>query len=210
MTCYASVGCNDIGYELEFTTNLTNSDYKVIKNIPDRSMCLQNFNEMSNYTKSIIIPKVTVNGTMVQCDIKFGPELKTESPKYYIYFAEESFIRFDAKKSIVIDYEGVTEVSSFLKLDIFFEASGKFDLDWYFKGERIRLVEDTEDKPSMKFISKCIHTGIFSYQCFLFINPYTNKDIGMYSAIVKLKSDPTVDIELKAHAILPSKFQKIF
>ncbi len=87
LTCYAAVGCNDIGYDIEFSTNLTSSEYKVIMNIPDRSKCFQNFNEISNFTKSIIIPKVSVNGTMVQCYIKFGPQLKTDSPQYHIYFA---------------------------------------------------------------------------------------------------------------------------
>ena len=87
LTCYASVGCNDIGYDIDFHTNLSSSDYKVVMNVPDRSICLQNFNEFTNFTKTMIIPRVNVNGSMVYCDIKFGPELSTESSKYHVYFS---------------------------------------------------------------------------------------------------------------------------
>ena len=122
------------------------------------------------------------------------------------YLIEDSFIRFDHKKSIVIDYDGVSDESSFLKVEIYFEASENFDLDWYFKGDKIQIREETDNDLSLKFISKCVHTGIFNYYCFLFINPYTKQDIGMYSANVRLKSDPDVHrIELKSHAIMPSK-----
>jgi hypothetical protein len=85
LTCYASVGCNDINYDIQFKTNSTDN-YQIKMNIPDRSKCLLNFNEISNFTKSIIFSSVNSNGTSVQCDIKFGPELTQSSAMYFIYF----------------------------------------------------------------------------------------------------------------------------
>ena len=75
---------------------------------------------------------------------------------------EDSFIRFDHKKSIVIDYDGVSDESSFLKVEIYFEASGNFDLDWYFKGDKIQIREETDNDLSLKFISKYAHVSFDS------------------------------------------------
>ena len=86
LTCYASVGCNDINYDIQFRTNTTD-EYSVKMNVPDRSKCLLNFNEIANFTKSILIPRVAANASSFQCAITFGPDLKTESPIYYVYFA---------------------------------------------------------------------------------------------------------------------------
>ena len=42
---------------------------------------------MAEYSKSILIESLNLNASQVKCEIKFGTELKTESPNYLVYFA---------------------------------------------------------------------------------------------------------------------------
>ena len=42
---------------------------------------------MAEYSKSILIDSLNLNASHVKCEIKFGTELKTESPNYLVYFA---------------------------------------------------------------------------------------------------------------------------
>lgn len=68
-----------------------------------------------------------------------------------------------------------------------------------------------EEKPDglPKYFSRCIHSGIFNYNCFLYIEQYTKQDIGKYSAKIRLKSRPDIKIELNSNAIMPSKILTI-
>ncbi len=59
----------------------------MVLNPPDRTKCALNYNELSVFSKSILIKEVTLNASDVRCEINFGTELKTESPSYMIYFA---------------------------------------------------------------------------------------------------------------------------
>jgi hypothetical protein len=65
--------------------------YKIVTNQPDRSKCLFNYNELTNFTKSILIDSIQNNGSFVQCEINFGPDLKTTSANYLIYFTGMCF-----------------------------------------------------------------------------------------------------------------------
>lgn len=61
--------------------------YRVVLNPPDRTKCLINYNEMAEFSKSILIDSLSHNASQVKCEIKFGTELKTESPNYLVFFA---------------------------------------------------------------------------------------------------------------------------
>ena len=200
LTCYATVGCNDINYNILFHTNSTDK-YDVFMNVPDRSKCLNNFNEITNFTKSLVFKSVNSNGTSVKCDIRFGNELKTESPVYYIYFSDEPFVRSDTKNYLLVDYSGITESSSSLRVDIYFEASDKVKIDFYFGDDLLDLSDE-----QTKYYFNCLSSGIFRQECFLNIDPYTKADTGDYSAKIYLESNPDVKIQLDFTLILPSKF----
>lgn len=86
LTCVAMVGCNDINYDITFNTNTTDK-YTVVMNAPDRSKCLVNFNEMSRFSKSIIIENLSHNKSRFQCEISYGTDLKTPSSNLMLYFA---------------------------------------------------------------------------------------------------------------------------
>ena len=86
LTCNATVGCNDIGYDIFFSTN-SSDEYKVILNPPERTKCLVNFNEIAYFSKTITFEKVTANSTQVQCEIRFGADFKTTSANNLIFFA---------------------------------------------------------------------------------------------------------------------------
>lgn len=85
LTCEAQVGCNDINYDIHFRTNTTDK-YRVVQNAPDRTKC-SNLNEMSRFSKSLIIDRVEYNQSHFQCEINFGTDLKTPSPNYMVFFA---------------------------------------------------------------------------------------------------------------------------
>lgn len=202
LTCIASVGCNDINYDIHFTTDSKDA-HKVIMNTPDRSKCLINFNEYTNFTKSIIFSSMNTNATKVNCDIRFGPELKTESPSYFLYFASESFIRYDAKDGILVNYDEITESHSSLRIESKFESSASFNIDWFLEDKLISF--DDKDN-QQKYVSECIPLGIFSHHCFLNIYPYIKEDVGLYTAKISLKSNPDIKIRLDVNAIMPSNY----
>ena len=85
LTCVATVGCNDINYDIHFKTNTTDK-YKVVLNVPDRAQCLVNYNAMSKFSKSIIIDRLTRNESYFQCEINYGTDLKTPSAQYMVFF----------------------------------------------------------------------------------------------------------------------------
>ena len=87
-----------------------------------------NYNDMYDFSRSILIESVTRNGTSVQCEINFGPDFKTSSGNYMIFFSDTSFIRHDPKTAVSVDYTGVTEHSSFLTINVYFEASEPFNI----------------------------------------------------------------------------------
>ena len=87
LTCYATIGCNDSGYKLGFETNITSGHFEIVPNLLDRSRCLHGFNELLNFTQSMIVPEMNANGSMIQCEIKFGTAFITKSPRYFVYFA---------------------------------------------------------------------------------------------------------------------------
>lgn len=90
LTCIAMVGCNDINYDITFNTNTTDK-YSVVTNAPDRSKCLINFNEMSQFSKSIIIENLSHNKSRFQCEISYGADLKTPSSNLMIFFSGNTY-----------------------------------------------------------------------------------------------------------------------
>ena len=46
-------------------------------------------------------------------------------------------MRIDPKNSILVDYDGVTDASSFLSIQIYFEASEPFQIEWFLKKVKI-------------------------------------------------------------------------
>ena len=117
-------------------------------------------------------------------------------------------MRIDPKNSILVDYDGVTDASSFLSIQIYFEASEPFQIEWFLKKVKIDLKENPDANQHIhasKYISRCIHTTIFGYECFLSIDPYAKIDVGMYSSIVRLKSRPDINIEFNSNVIMPSE-----
>lgn len=228
LTCMASVGCNDINYDLFFNTNSTDP-YQVVMNIPDRSKCLLNFNEITNFSKTIVFKSFNTNGSRIQCDIRFGPELKTESPAYFVYFAgkffkilfseyfliflkyikDEQFLRYDPKTVFTVDYHGVTESVSYLLMEINFEASNDFDITMHFEDELIGTIDDSNQQKN-KYEFSCLSIGVFQHKCIFHIDPYTKSDTGEYSAKIALKSNPDIRIQLNITAIMPSNLFILF
>jgi hypothetical protein len=86
LTCLATVGCNDIKYDLKFTTDITDRT-RIITNPPNRTKCVTNFNDIAYFSKTIMFDKISKNGSQVQCEIDFGMDFKTKSPIYKIYFS---------------------------------------------------------------------------------------------------------------------------
>ena len=74
------------------------SKYKVVLNPPGRAKCLVNYNEMAEFSKSILIESLSLNASHVKCEIEFGKELKTESSSYFVYFAGILFLLLKLKK----------------------------------------------------------------------------------------------------------------
>ena len=76
---------------------------------------------------------VSVNGTFVQCEIEFvssGGSLRTASPTYALYFADEAFLRANPKSSMIVDYAGINDDDiSFLQIGVLFEASESADYE---------------------------------------------------------------------------------
>jgi hypothetical protein len=105
---------------------------------------------------------------------------------------------------------GVTTQSSFLRINVYFQASGAFTLDWYLNKQRINTGKEIEsadnEKEQGKYSSHCIHKNIFEHDCFLYIDYYNAKDIGVYDAVVTLKENSNVTINMSSAVIMPSMF----
>lgn len=198
LTCYATVGCNDINYDIFFLTNSSDA-YDIKMNVPDRSKCLINFNEITNFTKSILFNSFNTNATRVQCGIRFD-QFKVDSPEYFVYFSDAPVLSHDKfKPPIKIDYDAIVDASSTIAIDVYFEASEDYIIEWYHEDKKLVDGEDT------KFTMNCFNLDLFDRRCTLHIDPYTNKDVGEYSARVHLKSNPEQKFQLDVKAILPSK-----
>jgi hypothetical protein len=201
LTCLADVGCNDINYDIKFRTN-TSDTYKIILNPPDRRKCLLNFNEMSSFSKSIIIDKLTHNVSYFQCEFSYSSELKTVSSNYIVYFPGSAYLFANVQNATEADYTLVTDDSSLLTININFASSSAFDLVWFLNSQKLDTDSSKEDA---KFQSECIHVGVFTYKCFLNIDSYSTKDVGLYEALITLKDDPTIKLRLNITVIKPSK-----
>ena len=187
-------------------------------NQPDRSRCLINFNEQTNFTKSLMFDTVSVNGTFVQCELEFGSgggSLRTASPTYALFFADEAFLRADPKSSMIVDYAGITDDTSFLQIDVLFEASEAVDIEWSLNGQRLALDQslsspaadfNAEDTTAVgKYTHACVHYSTFGVKCYLLIENYNNKDVGEYVATLRLKYTKNISIRLSSFVIKPSK-----
>jgi hypothetical protein len=183
--------------------------YQNVVNQPDRRKCLVNYNDMYDFSRSILIESVTKNETSVQCEINFGPDFKTTSPNYMIFFSADSFIRPDPKSAVSVDYTGVTEHSSFLTINVYFEASEPFNIEWYLNKHKINTA-DSQGSANDKYTAPCIHYSLFKQHCYLFIDNYNNKDVGDYSAFISLKDNEKVNLTLNTKVIKPSKSQKTY
>ncbi len=106
---------------------------------------------------------------------------------------------------MVIDYNSITDGSSFLVINTYFEASESFNIDWTLNKKSLNIKEGAQSLTN-KYTSICTHVSIFSHHCYLLIDDYGNKDIGEYSAVITLKENPDVNISLNALAIKPSNY----
>jgi hypothetical protein len=111
----------------------------------------------------------------------------------------------------MVDYTGVTAASNFLRINIYFQSSGAFNLDWYLNKQKINtggkdIAEDANDnnEEQSKHSSHCIHSNIFDQECFLYIDYYNAKDTGSYEAVVTLKDNPSVHATMSVVVIMPS------
>ena len=117
---------------------------------------------------------------------------------------DKSFLKYDPKTSVAIDYNSITDGASFLVINIYFEASEAFNINWNLNKKSLNIKEGTQSLTN-KYTSICTHVSIFSHHCYLLIDDYSNKDIGEYSAVITLKENPNVTISLNALVIKPSK-----
>lgn len=102
-----------------------------------------------------------------------------------------------------VDYDGITEHSSFLNIDVCLEASGPFEMEWYLNGQKLNIYE-TSLTEGEKYTHSCTQYEIFKYHCFLSIENYNNKDVGEYMFKANLKDYINTNLELKANVIKPS------
>ncbi len=105
---------------------------------------------------------------------------------------------------MAVDYNSITDGASFLVINIYFEASSSFLIDWHLNKQSLNVKEGQQGIIS-KYTSICTHMSIFKHHCYLLIDDYTNKDIGDYSAFIKLKDNLDIYIWLNATVIKPSK-----
>ena len=121
---------------------------------------------------------------------------------FYIII-DEPFLRSDPKKSMIVDYSMVTPDSSDLRINVYFQGSGPFTLDWFLNRQNIYLDNDQEGG-ERKYSSSCIASNIFDVHCILFIEFYNVKDTGTYEAAFRLKENPNVIMNVSVVAIMPS------
>jgi hypothetical protein len=105
---------------------------------------------------------------------------------------------------IYVDYEGITEGSSFLDINVCLEASGPFQINWYLNGNKLNIDEASLTEGE-KYTHSCTQYEIFKYHCFLSIENYNNKDVGEYLFKANLKDHPESILELTANVIKPSE-----
>jgi hypothetical protein len=125
-------------------------------------------------------------------------------------------LRRDPKRSPLVDYMGITEQSSFLRINTYFQTSNRFNVVWYFNGQKLLDLENpantntnnnnnNDNQGQSKFTSHCIQTNLFDHDCYLFIDYYNSKDTGYYEAVVTLKNHPKISLNMSAAVIMPSK-----
>ena len=102
-----------------------------------------------------------------------------------------------------MDYDAITDGASLLVINVYFEASESFNIDWLLNKQSLNIKEGAQSQ-SNKYSPVCIHISIFSHHCYLHIDDYSNKDIGEYTALITLKENPNVFISLNALVIKPS------
>jgi len=105
-----------------------------------------------------------------------------------------------------VDYDGITEESSFLNIDVCLEASGSFEMDWYLNGNKLNI-DEASLAEGEKYTHSCTQYEIFKYHCFLSIENYNNKDVGEYLFKASLKDHPESNLELRTNVIKPSMFE---
>ena len=125
---------------------------------------------------------------------------------FVLLLKDEPYLRFDSKSSVNVDYNSITDGASFLVINIYFEASSLFQIDWLLNKKNLNVKEGSQSDTS-KYTSICTHVSIFNHHCYLLIDDYTNKDIGDYSAVIKLQENSSIAILLNATVIKPSKIR---
>lgn len=118
---------------------------------------------------------------------------------------DNPFLTPRPESPLIADYTGVTDKSSFLRLDAFFDASGPITIEWFLNKEKLNTKNyQASETAANKFETDCVHAGIFSYNCFLYIDFYNAKDVGVYEALIRLKEDPETVLRLNISVIMPS------
>ena len=90
-------------------------------------------------------------------------------------------------------------------MDVEFEASGPITIEWHLNNEKINVDKELNSTQANKYESKCIHKGLFHYNCFLSNDYYSATDVGLYEAVIRLKEYPEISLRLNASVIMPSK-----
>lgn len=90
-------------------------------------------------------------------------------------------------------------------MDVFVESSGPITIEWHLNNEKLNFVEETSDSTQAnKYDLDCIHSHLFSYNCFLVNNYYNAKDVGTYETVIRLKEYPDISLRLNISVIMPS------
>ena len=123
-----------------------------------------------------------------------------------MYFKDKPYLNARSENSFVVDYSGITSEFSTLRMDVFFESSGPITIEWHLNNEKLNVDEELNSTQANKYVSDCIHSHLFSYNCFLVNDYYSQKDVGTYESVIRLKEYPEISLRLNVSAIMPSKF----
>ena len=115
-------------------------------------------------------------------------------------------MRYDPKQSVNVDYLGMANNPKYLTINVYFQSSGRFNFQWLFRSESDSDSNEIDFKGG-KYESKCLQLDVFSFNCFLFIDYFSNQDVGEYFFRSNLIDNENVKIEIRSWVILPSLFR---
>ena len=103
-----------------------------------------------------------------------------------------------------VDYDGMAFNPKILTINVFFQSSDQFDYIWLFRSKKTGQISQL-DLNKTKYESKCVQLNIFDFKCFLFIDYFSEEDVGQYYFKSNLKENPKISFEINTWAVLPSE-----